>query len=283
MLATRTGTLPDLFKQVLLANILAVHRPAEYWESHAQPALSPADPSDHHGFNHYLRAGATDIAVTRSPLFRLLDPLRHINLIPATSWLAMRALPDCRRFLFCSHDAASLQSIAAERKTLNIVETKLECIQEDGVAILRGATMLLSDHWTASTLALIDPPDIDTVAAAAISPLALFCEIANRNIPALLTYTFADLPSRIAMHQKLHTALQKTHLIGHNLYRFEGNLTQNTPTPPCIPWGFGILAANLREEALTTADRTLSTLPALFNNTTLDGAEGSWKYTSTRC
>ena len=284
MLATRTGTLPDLFKQVLLANIFTIHRPNEYWESHAQPALSPVDPTDHHGFNHYLQAGAKNIPTSRTAHFRLLEPLRHINLIPATSWLAMRALTDCRRFLFCSHDAAGLKSIAAERKALNILETKLECIQDDGVAILRGATMLLSDHWIASALVLIDPPDIDAITDAEISPLALFCEIANRNIPALLTYTFPDLPARIAMHQKLHSALHKTHLTGHNIHRFEGALTQPSPTPSSIPWGFGILAANIRDEALTTADRDLSNLPTLFNNTTLDtGADGSWKYTATRC
>ncbi|MGN6369764.1 MAG: hypothetical protein ACTHN5_16010 [Phycisphaerae bacterium] len=287
MLATRTGTLPatlfDLFKQTILANILAVHRPNEYWESHTQPALSPLDPADTHGFTHYYNSAPANISLARSLHFRLVDPLRSRHSTPSTAWLAMRCLPDARRFLFFSTDAAALLSIAAERKSLNILETKTECIQEDGVAILRGATMLLSDQWTASTLALIDPPDIDTPTDAEISPLALFCEIANRNIPALLAFTFTDLPSRIAIRKKLADALAKTHLTGHNIHRFEGALTHTNPAPSPIPSGFGLLCANIRPDALAAAERDLTPLQSLFTGTTLEPhTEGSWKYTSDR-
>ncbi|HUO10271.1 MAG TPA: hypothetical protein VM008_18335 [Phycisphaerae bacterium] len=286
MLATRAGTLADLFKQLVLANAFAIQRPAEYWESHAQAAISPADPSDQHGVNRFLKVAPGNFDLAHTALYRILEPLRkRKDVIAGTSWLAMRALgKDARRFLFCGQDAAALQSILAECRSLNILETKVECIQEDGVALLRGATMVLSEHWTASTLAFIDAPQIEAVTDAGISPLELWCEIANRGIPAMLGFGFSDTASRIAVRRRIMEAVQKTHLTGRKMFRFEGSLTQTSEVAPPIPWGFGVMCANVPDAATTTADRECFMLQSSFAGTTIEGwGDGMWKYFGEAC
>lgn len=289
MLATRAGTLADLFKQLVLANAFAIQRPAEYWESHAQPALGSADPSDQHGVNHFLKVAPGNFDLAHTALYRFLEPVRkRKGVIAGTSWLAMRALgKDARRFLFCGQDAAALQSIQAERRSLDVLETKVECIQEDGVALLRGATMVLSEHWTGSTLAFIDAPPpqaIDAVTDAGISPLELWCEIANRGIPAMLGFGFSDTASRIAVRRRIMEAVQKTHLTGRKMFRFEGALTQTGEIAPPTPWGFGIMCANVADAAITMADRECFTLQSSFAGTTIEGwGDGMWKYFGEAC
>ena len=288
MLATNSGTVVDVFKQVVLSNVLSLQRPTEYWESHAQVALAPADPGDGHGMGHLVRVGGKNISLARGALYTLLEPLherKELTHIPSTAWLAMRAVgKDARRFLFCSTDAASLQSIQAAQRALGVVETKVECIQEDGVALLRGAGMVLSDHWTASTLAFIDPSDVAMATDAGISPLELWCEIANRGIPAMIAFTFGDTNGRAAVHAQFAEAIRKSRLNGRSLYRFEGSLVQAPVTAPPISWGFGVMGANLAENAILSADRELFAMQSIYAGTILEGwGDGMWKYSGERC
>jgi hypothetical protein len=288
MLVTHAGSLAEVFKQIVLADVFVAQRPAEYWESHAQPALVPGDTDTQHGMGRFIAAAASNVALSRTPLHLFIGPLRQeggLSQQPSSSWLAMKTLgANARRFLFCGTDADSLQSIQTERRALGVIETKVECIQDDGVMLLRGACMVLSDQWTSSTLAFIDSPDIDTSTDAGISPLQLWCEIANRGIPTLLAYTFSDAAQRTALHGRIADAIQQARLTGRNLHRFEGALVQPPVTAPPIPWGFGLLTANLGNHAIFAADRDLFALQAAYAGSVLEGwGDGMWKYAGERC
>ena len=50
---------------------------------------------------------------------------------------------------------------------------KVECVQDDGISVLRGAGLLLPEAWAPGTLAFIDPYAMDAATDAGITPLDL--------------------------------------------------------------------------------------------------------------
>jgi hypothetical protein len=159
---------------------------------------------------------------------------------------------------------------------------KLECVQDDGITVLRGAGMLLPEAWTASTLAFIDPYDIAAVSDADISPLELACELGNRGIATLVFYAFADDARRARLHESIHQALSKARLLAHGPHKFEGALKVPAAAEAPTQWGFGLLALNLSGAATAAVDNKLSALEALYEKSELPTrsgpASGAWHY-----
>jgi hypothetical protein len=264
------GHLAEVFKLLALGEVLACLRPSEYWESHAGPAATSDSPDPAperlHGIHFFASSIGQSLLFHPTTYHKVLArgmEADRLLLIPGSPLLAREFLSErTRRFLFCDTDADALHTI----RQLFGTAPNVECIQDDGLMILRGAAMLLPDSWTASTLAFIDPPDIHAASDSDISPLQLWCELANRGIRSILSYSFSDPAKRLATHAALQQTLDKARLLNHGIQRFEGTLcaplpTQEQPTP----WGFGLLAAHLPGNALEQVDKSLRALESLYS------------------
>jgi 23S rRNA A2030 N6-methylase RlmJ len=293
------GNLADVFKHIALAEILGTLRPAEYWESHAGAAYYPESESvadipaeRQHGVHAFTRM-ATDFAALRlSSYHRILSGLYAASprRIPGSPHLARTLLGEnVRRLLFCDTDAQSLLTIH-DPGTQGIDSSgmhmdKVECVQDDGVTVLRGAGILLPEPWIPSTLAFIDPYDIHATTDAGISPLNLVCELAGRTIPTVLFYAFNDDAQRAAMHGEFAGAMEKVCLNKKGARRFEGSLrmTPAAGTRPPTQWGFGLLTFNIPPNAQSAVDQKLSALETAYQKAELPGwsaqsPSGAWKY-----
>jgi hypothetical protein len=281
MTQQRFGTIADLFKHVALTQVLTQLRPAEYWESHAGLAMHEENgettPARQHGIHTFCKLAAASAELRATAYARALGPVERPVAVPGSTLLARRILGDrVRRLLLCDTDAVCLQSIqkhlkgaAANLKELS-VET-LECVQDDGISVLRGAGMQLSDSWKASTLALLDPDEITALTAADISPLELACELGNRGVATLLAYRFDDEATRQRLHGLLGQALARYRLASRAV-RLEGSL--KAPREAQVPWGFGLLALNLSPQTLEAVERDLRVLEAAYADAVIEGGSG---------
>jgi 23S rRNA A2030 N6-methylase RlmJ len=290
------GNLADVFKHVALCEMLAAMRPAEYWESHAGAAYyvetSDVPAERQHGI-HAFRAlcGAQD-ALRQSAYGRTLDQFVKAAAVqnlpaqwPGSPTLARMLLGnDVRRLLFCDLDAESLTTIS-QRLAVgqggggNLTPDKLECVQDDGISILRGASMLLPEHWVSSTFVFIDPYAILEPTDGGISPLNLACELANRQMPTAVFYVFDDQSAREAVHQRMTEVLEKARLLKNGrAVRFSGALkTARGDGKPATQWGFGILALNVRPNAIEAEGTKLRALEAAYETAPLGNESGAWK------
>jgi len=287
------GNLADVFKHVALGEALGALRPAEYWESHAGQACydeTGAIPAERrHGIHTFqqLRGGSE---VLRHSVYGgiLRNPGVPLDRIPGSPLLARRVLGEnVRRLLFCDTDAESLVNIRtfarpAAAGLREIAPESLECVQDDGITVLRGAGMLLPEAWAGSTLALIDPYDIGAASAAEISPLELACELGSRGIATLVFYTFADEGQRERQHERIHQALTKARLLARGVPGFEGALKIPASSDVPTQWGFGLLALNLAGAAAAAMDEKLKALEALYERSELQTpggmVSGAWRY-----
>jgi hypothetical protein len=291
------GNLADVFKHIVLAECLGTLRPGEYWESHAGRALTEESdeipPARAHGVHMVWRLADTSVALRRSRYLRAIRkagaafpesaaaPLRQI---PGSALIARRIWGrEARRYLLCDTDAESLVNIrqalaGGETRGAEMAADSLECVQEDGVMVLRGAGLLLPEGWAESVLAFLDPYDLEGATDAGITPLELACELANRGIKVLAYYGFGDEAGRRLRHEGMARALNRARL-GGRARRFEGSLKTGPEGCP-TQWGFGMLGLNLPAEAVEAIELQARALEAAYEGAALAGGSGAWRYAS---
>jgi hypothetical protein len=296
------GNLADVFKHVVLGEVLETVRPAEYWESHVGRAVyeetGAVTLERVHGVHTFWRLSEELSGLRQRGYGRALRDCNAqagaageaaaLRWIPGSALVARRILAgagtEVRRFLLCDTDAESLMNV---RETLlrgdegmkEMAIKELECVQDDGVSVLRGAWMLLPEAWAGAVTALLDPYEIGAVSEAQITPLELACEVAARGVRVLLFYTFNDEAARARQRDAIGAALGKVGLAGRGGRRFEGALKEaggeNCPTQ----WGFGMLGMNLPAQSVEAVERALRALERAYEGVELEGVgSGAWRY-----
>jgi hypothetical protein len=296
------GNLADVFKHLTLAECLATSRPGEYWESHAGRAVY--DETDEvpferaHGIHTFWRLSDGSEMLRQSAYARVLKKLNpphpptapaRLQRIPGSALLARQIWGrEARRYLLCDTDADSLLNIQRELPAAGgsgeIAADTLECVQEDGITVLRGAGVLLPEAWTGSVVAFLDPYDLEAPSDAGISALQLACELANRSIKVLAFFGFDDEGTRNRRHDAIRRELGRTRpasASGGTHQWFEGALRTEAAAGPCpTQWGFGMLALNIPTGTLATIDGRLRACEAAYAGAPLDsGTNGAWRYT----
>ena len=284
------GNIGDVFKHVALAEILATFRPKEYWESHAGSAFHDetpgvsASPAREHGVGHFVKSLGDFDALRRNIYTRaILEPSKdgRARRIPGSPYLALAQLGDTvRRYLFCDLDAGGLGTIRGLARDLRVPESKIECVPDDGIMLLRGAGLTLSEQWTQSTLAFIDPATLQGDEGD-VSPVDLWCELGNRGIGAVLCFKFGHEDERKQLHSRFIQSLDKARLLTRKSNGFEGSFKLGPSEGLKSPWGFGLLTINIGDEATAVVDRSLRALEAAYAVASLDGGgagSGAWRY-----
>jgi 23S rRNA A2030 N6-methylase RlmJ len=302
MANTHFGNLADVFKHLVLAECLGTLRPGEYWESHAGRALNDESevipPERAHGIHTFWRLIDSSAGLRLSPFGRALRnsgaasavtttaPLRQI---PGSALLARRLWGrEVRRFLLCDTDADSLLNIRQVLPTAGggdreMAADTLECVQEDGITVLRGAGVLLPAEWAATVLAFLDPYELEAVSDAGISALQLACELANRGIKVLAFYGFDDEAGRRHRQDVIRRELTKALLAAPKSNAgkwFEGVLDgAASAARGSTQWGVGMLALNLPMATLTAIDGRLRELEEVYADVKwAETSSGAWHY-----
>ena len=157
------GEIGDVWKHLPLAEILAQERPVRYWESHAGSATYPLSRSwqREYGIYRILDRAVVTPALAASQYVSLLATLPHGDgyptLYPGSATLAMRLLgPSVSEYVLCDLDPQSITSLEHEARAVGLTD-RVQCIQEDGIAILWERMASLTPAQAAMTLIHIDP------------------------------------------------------------------------------------------------------------------------------
>jgi 23S rRNA A2030 N6-methylase RlmJ len=179
----------DVWKHLLLAEVISSLRPGHYVETHAGSAIYRLVDDVERGLGAaaFLSASA-EIEPLRSGPYRrhVLDFARGAEpSYPGSPLLAMKLLGRAWRYVFCDTDPASVADLQAARERLGL-QDKVEVFHGDGLA--EAAALLQAHAVGAASLVHVDPFDFSPDGPGAVSALELVTRLAAANVPTFAWY-----------------------------------------------------------------------------------------------
>jgi 23S rRNA A2030 N6-methylase RlmJ len=251
------GNIGDIWKHLPLASILAMERPAMYWESHSGAAkyVLSSSPERDYGIFYFLKNVSRSRTLRLSAYYRTLEDLENLNgtvpSYPGSPLLAMMLLRAyAGSFLFCDIDARSLESVMDCAAWLNIDSGRILCIGGDGVAAILDRLDKTPEEEILDTFIFIDPFDIAGGVQRGDAPITLFCNAARAGAKTALWYGFSSREERNRCWDNMLEGLHACHVdaSGTTLWCGEICLKSMDRLPSGLDTGVGgcgVLTANL--------------------------------------
>ena len=192
------ANLGDVWKHLVLAELLALEPPSEYWETHAGSASYPLTHSPARDYGAYwYREHAREIPALAgshysAELDRLASESGGAGIYPGSALWAMRALGDKGKYFFCDLDPASTLSLRESANQLGLGE-QTRVLEGDGMtAALAEATSYQGDP--AGVFVTVDPFE-PFAAAGSLSAIELASALIMRGFKVLYWYSY-DVPEQ---------------------------------------------------------------------------------------
>ena len=193
------ANLGDVWKHLLLSEVISWLRPAHYVETHAGSAIYALVDDLERGLGaEMFLSASSDIEPLRSSPYR-----RHVLELgrgaapsyPGSPLLAMMLLGHACRYVFCDTDPSSVADLRASRERLGLRD-EVRVIRGDGIA--EAAALLHSHDIGAASLVHVDPFDFRAAGHGALSAFELVTSLAAASIP---TFAWYGLTARSAAHE----------------------------------------------------------------------------------
>jgi 23S rRNA (adenine2030-N6)-methyltransferase len=165
------GNIGDVWKHLVLTELLALEPPRRYWETHAGSASYPLthSPDRDYGVYRFLEQSdrVPELAGScyRAELRRLSGNGGAPSKYPGSALLAMRVLGDGAEYLLCDLDPESTASLRAAGNELGLAEQELVREADGMTTVLEEARRLKGDP--AEVIVTIDPFEPFVVAGGA--------------------------------------------------------------------------------------------------------------------
>jgi 23S rRNA A2030 N6-methylase RlmJ len=199
------ANLGDVWKHLLLTEVISWLQPGHYVETHAGSAIyAVADDLERSLGAEMFLSASSEIEPLRSSPYR-----RHILELaggaapsyPGSPLLAMMLLGRACRYVFCDTDPSSVADLRAARERLGL-QDQVRVIHGDGLA---ETTALLQAHAIgAASLVHVDPFDFGAAGPVVVSALQLVTCLAAASIP---TFAWYGLTARSAPHELFHEVI----------------------------------------------------------------------------
>ena len=196
------ANLGDVWKHLLLTEVISWLRPEDYVETHAGSVIYRLLDDAERGL------GAQAFLSASSELEPLLSgPYRRLILefargaepsYPGSPLLAMMLLGRACRYVFCDTDPASIEDLQAARERLGLRD-KVRVIHGDGLA--ETMALLQAGAIGAASLVHVDPFDFRAAGPGVASALELVTWLAAASIP---TFAWYGLTAASAAHELFH-------------------------------------------------------------------------------
>jgi 23S rRNA (adenine2030-N6)-methyltransferase len=248
------GKLADVWKHLVLAEVLSVDRPRRLCDTHAGHACyqMTTDAERRYGVLGLMEAAIDDDVLNTSAYFRLLVGQRggvgELCDYPAGPMLAMLELGAGSEYLFCDLDPESCANICEVALRLGL-EAMVRVVEGDGMTVVREAV----GDTGRGTLVYTDPFEHRAAAPGGLSALGLAQEAAERGAAVVYWYGYNRADQRRWIFDLLRASAPT---IGW----WCGDLMVSAPdadmrngdlgaaTSPGT--GFGLVCANVSSEAL---------------------------------
>ncbi len=192
------GNIGDVWKHLVLTELLALEPPKRYWETHAGSASYPLEHSpdrDYGVFRFIERAGSVpELAESRyaAELRRLAVDGDTPSSFPGSALLAMRMLADKAEYLLCDLDPESVASLSTAAAELGLSEK--EVVREaDGMTTVVEEARRLKDE-SKDIVVTIDPFEPFEIAGG-ISALELAAGLIEDDFRVIYWYGY-DTPEQ---------------------------------------------------------------------------------------
>lgn len=273
------GKIGDVWKHLVLGDLLDRMRPKRYWETHAGSGTYALERS-------WEREYGVFTLLREAPRAPAIDASRYVWLVrtlpagedeepryPGSARLAMEVLGDAATYLLCDLDPGSVADLTRSARELDLADfVRVE--RADGLATIRSEAQRLTAEGAASTFVLVDPLDDSERSADGTDALDLFSHLAAAGFPAVLWHGYDAPADRDAVRSRGAVAGTSTHSLDVETAFLRGETTLSPGVGGC-----GVLLANVPADDVDHAERLGRQLAALYEEALMpDGSPGTLRF-----
>jgi 23S rRNA A2030 N6-methylase RlmJ len=273
------GNIGDVWKHVVLAEVLEREPPAWYAETHAgSGAYAVAHSGEReYGFLHFLEVAPRFPVLARSPYCAIASSYVKSDrrLYPGSALLAMTVLGDTTSYLLCDLDRDSVIDLRRWSRELDL--HNCEVVEADGMAAVAAR---LDSETHRPGLVHIDPFDRDARAPGSYSALQLAARVADSGTGLVYWYGY-DEPGTQGLAHKQLAALTRAPLWCGEVTVTGANDSLADRDHSATLRTFGIILANVQEGTAGACAALGNALARAYDDAVLpDGARGNLAITS---
>ena len=273
------GNIGDVWKHVVLAEVLEREPPAWYAETHAGSGAYAVVHSGgrEYGFLHFLEVAPQFPVLARSPYCAIASSYVQSDrrLYPGSALLAMTVLGDTTSYLLCDLDRDSVIDLRRWSRELDL--HNCEVVEADGMAAVAAR---LDSETHRPGLVHIDPFDRDARAPGSYSALQLAARVADSGTGLVYWYGY-DEPGTQGLAHKQLAALTRAPLWCGEVTVTGANDSLADRDHSATLRTFGIILANVQEGTAGACAALGNALARAYDDAVLpDGARGNLAFTS---
>lgn len=273
------GKIGDVWKHLVLGDLLDRLRPRRSWETHAGSGTYPLDRSweREYGVLTMLREAPRAPAIDASRyawLVRTLPPGDDEQpRYPGSARLAMEVLGDTATYLLCDLDPGSVADLKRSARELDLADV-VRVERADGLATIWSEAQGIAPEAAASTFVLIDPFDEGERSADGMDALDLFASLTAAGFPTALWHGYDEAEDRDAIRSRVAVGGSPTHSLDIDTAFFRGETTLN----PGVG-GSAMFLANVPSDDVAHVERLGKQLAACYDEVLMpDGSPGSLRF-----
>lgn len=273
------GNIGDVWKHVVLAEVLERELPAWYAETHAGSGAYPVVHSGgrEYGFRHFLEVAPRFPVLARSPYRAIAASYVESDrgLYPGSALLAMTVLGDTTSYLLCDLDRESVTDLRRWSHELDL--HNCEVAEADGMAAVAAR---LDSETHRPGLVHIDPFDRDARAPGGYSALQFAARVADSGTGLVYWYGYDEAGTQGLAHKQL-AALTRAPLWCGEVTVTGANDSLGDRDHSATLRTFGIILANVQEGTAGACAALGNALARAYDDAVLpDGARGNLAFTS---
>jgi 23S rRNA (adenine2030-N6)-methyltransferase len=273
------GNIGDVWKHVVLAEVLEREPPAWYAETHAGSGAYAVVHSGgrEYGFLHFLEVAPRFPVLARSPYCAIASSYVESDrrLYPGSALLAMTVLGDTTSYLLCDLDRDSVIDLRRWSRELDL--HNCEVVEADGMAAVAAR---LDSETHRPGLVHIDPFDRDARAPGSYSALQVAARVADSGTGLVYWYGY-DEPGTQGLAHKQLAALTRAPLWCGEVTVTGANDSLGDRDHSATLRTFGIILANVQEGTAGACAALGNALARAYDDAVLpDGARGNLAITS---
>jgi 23S rRNA A2030 N6-methylase RlmJ len=273
------GNIGDVWKHVVLAEVLEREPPAWYAETHAGSGAYAVVHSGgrEYGFLHFLEVAPRFPVLARSPYCAIASSYVESDrrLYPGSALLAMTVLGDTTSYLLCDLDRDSVIDLRRWSRELDL--HNCEVVEADGMAAVAAR---LDSETHRPGLVHIDPFDRDARAPGSYSALQLAARVADSGTGLVYWYGYDEPGTQGLAHKQLAALTRAPLWCGEVTVTGENDSLADRDHSATLRT-FGIILANVQEGTAGACAALGNALARAYDDAVLpDGARGNLAFTS---
>lgn len=270
---THFGKQPDVFKHLILCEVLQMEKPQIYVDTNSAYAIYTMThtPEQEYGIYHFLKEANKDATLKNSLYYQWEnESMAHGNYLGSPA-LAIKVLEsDVKECLFFDLEQSALDNIElfAKRQTITPLIRTFHCDSIDGV-------LTLLPSLPKATFLHIDPYEIDQCNDNGHNYLDVLINATKLGMKCLLWYGFMTINDKLALNKYVSEKLSKAGIKGYMCSELIMNSIKRD-TVICNPGilGSGILATNLSQKSNAMIHSYNNKLVEIYKNAQYKGGDG---------